>query len=120
MGLIRDVASLTLIENPFVIKATPQADLDDAQTKNVMQAVMAQLQQMPMMTSGHAWSKQRQNKVKHLKMQRCKNKQKLSAIAVEMNTLIQDNFMMQIGYVSLVILFITLWCIHSIWKPQRL
>ena len=45
VGLIRDVFANS-IENPFVIKATPQADLDEAQTKNVLQAVMAQLQQI--------------------------------------------------------------------------
>ena len=89
VGLIRDVFANS-IENPFVIKATPQADLDDAQTKNVMQAVMAQLQQMPMMTSDmleQAAAEQGQA-LKNAAMQ---EQQKLSAIAADkMNTLIQD------------------------------
>ena len=89
VGLIRDVFANS-IENPFVIKATPQADLDDAQTKNVLQAVMAQLQQMPMMTSDmleQAAAEQGQA-LKNAAMQ---EQQKLSAIAADkMNTLIQD------------------------------
>lgn len=89
VGLIRDVFANS-IENPFVIKATPQADLDEAQTKNVLQAVMAQLQQMPMMTSDmleQAAAEQGQA-LKNAAMQ---EQQKLSAIAADkMNTLIQD------------------------------
>ena len=89
VGLIRDVFSNS-IETPFVIKATPQADLDETQTKNVLQAVMAQLQQMPMMTSDmleQAAAEQGQM-LKNAAMQ---EQQKLAAVAVDkMNTLIQD------------------------------
>lgn len=49
VGLIRDVFANS-IETPFTIKATPQADLNERLSSEVMQAVMAQLQQMPMMT----------------------------------------------------------------------
>lgn len=49
VGLIRDVFANS-IETPFTIKATPQADLTDNMSQQVMQAVMVQLQQMPMMT----------------------------------------------------------------------
>jgi hypothetical protein len=89
VGLIRDVFSNS-IETPFVIKATPQADLDETQTKNVLQAVMAQLQQMPMMTSDmleQAAAEQGQM-LKNAAMQ---EQQKLAAVAADkMNTLIQD------------------------------
>lgn len=89
VGLIRDVFANS-IENPFVIKATPQADLDEAQTKNVLQAVMAQLQQMPMMTSDmleQAAAEQGQA----LKNAALQEQQKLAAIAADkMDSLIQD------------------------------
>lgn len=89
VGLIRDVFSNS-IETPFVIKATPQADLDEAQTKNVLQAVMAELQMMPMMTPElleQAAAEQGQA-LKNAAMQ---EQQKLAAIAADkMNTLIQD------------------------------
>ena len=49
VGLIRDVFANS-IEAPFMIKATPQADSNDNMSQKVMQLVVAQLQQMPMMT----------------------------------------------------------------------
>lgn len=49
VGLIRDVFANS-IEAPFVVKATPQADLPPFLAEQVMQAVIMQLQQMPMMT----------------------------------------------------------------------
>lgn len=49
VGLIRDVFANS-IESPFTIRATPVADLDPSMAQQVMNAVYAQLQQMPSMT----------------------------------------------------------------------
>lgn len=89
VGLIRDVFSNS-IDNPFVIKATPQADLDEAMTKNVMQAVIAQLQSMPMMTPEmiEAAAAEQGQALKNAAIQ---EQQKLANIAADkMNTVIQD------------------------------
>lgn len=89
VGLIRDVFSNS-IDNPFVIKATPQADLDEAMTKNVMRAVIAQLQSMPMMTPDmiEAAAAEQGQALKNAAIQ---EQQKLANIAADkMNTVIQD------------------------------
>lgn len=89
VGLIRDVFSNS-IDNPFVVKATPQADLDEAMTKNVMQAVIAQLQSMPMMTPEmiEAAAAEQGQALKNAAIQ---EQQKLANIAADkMNTVIQD------------------------------
>lgn len=89
VGLIRDVFSNS-IETPFTIKATPQPDLNDEMTRNVMGAVMEQLRSMPMMTPEmleQALAEQGQM-LKNAAMQ---EQQKLANIAADrMNTLIQD------------------------------
>lgn len=89
VGLIRDVFSNS-IETPFTIKATPQPDLNDEMTRNVMGAVMEQLRSMPMMTPEmleQALAEQGQM----LKNAAIQEQQKLANIAADrMNTLIQD------------------------------
>lgn len=89
VGLIRDVFSNS-IETPFTIKATPQPDLNDEMTRNVMGAVVEQLRSMPMMTPEmleQALAEQGQM-LKNAAMQ---EQQKLANIAADrMNTLIQD------------------------------
>lgn len=49
VGLIRDVFANS-IETPFTIRATPQADLDQNMSSQVMAAVVAHLQQMQMVS----------------------------------------------------------------------
>lgn len=89
VGLIRDVFANS-IESPFTIKATPQADLNDQMSSRVMQMVMAQLQQMPMMTPElleQAMSEQGQM----LKNAALQEQEKLANNAADkMNKIIQD------------------------------
>lgn len=89
VGLIRDVFANS-IEAPFVIKATPQADLPAFLSEQVMQAVMAQLQQMPMMTPDMLEQavKDHGQALKNAAMQ---EQQKMANNAADkMNTIIQD------------------------------
>ena len=89
VGLIRDVFSNS-IETPFVVKSTPQPDLNEAMSRNVMAAVVEQLRSMPMMTPDmieQAMAEQGQM-LKNAAMQ---EQQKLANIAADrMNTLVQD------------------------------
>lgn len=89
VGLIRDVFANS-IETPFTIKSTPQPDLNQDMSRNVMSAVMQQLQNMPMMTPDmieQAMAEQGQL-LKNAAMQ---EQQKLANLAADkMNTLVQD------------------------------
>lgn len=89
VGLIRDVFANS-IEAPFTIKATPQADLNDQMSSQVMQMVMAQLRQMPMVTPDmldQVMAEQGQA----LKNAAMKEQEKMANNAADkMNTVIQD------------------------------
>ncbi len=89
VGLIRDVFANS-IETPFTIKATPQADLDEQMSNQVMQLVVAQLQQMPMMTP-ELMDKALEEQGMALKNAALAEQQKLANNAADkMNTIVQD------------------------------
>lgn len=89
VGLIRDVFANS-IDNPFVIKSTPQADLDEVMMGNVMQAVLSELSNMPMMSPEmlEAVAAEQGQALKNAAVQ---EQQKLANIAADkMNSVIQD------------------------------
>ena len=89
VGLIRDVFANS-IEAPFTIKATPQADLNDNMSQKVMQLVVAQLQQMPMMTPD-LMEQAMQEQGQALKNAALAEQEKMAGLAADkMNKIIQD------------------------------